>query len=160
MQTVKEQALVAIEKLIPSIMSTACLTDQRKIMCGLYFMKPQEIVDLQYFFGPTYFPMFPARHVCLDYERNCAGLIALAPALAMNCSAKIGALQMFPTSKQVVAAINLGQQFVIETSPNYMNTSMVLIETMCPYGFVVPTDPTEENIHWIAGTGCAIGEHA
>jgi hypothetical protein len=44
----------------------------------------------------------------------------------------------------------------IATSPNWMNKTTAVFETECPYGYVVPSDPTKASITWLPGTGCAI----
>jgi hypothetical protein len=107
MQSILEVTLAGLEAMVPSIMTPACLLAQRKLVCGLYFMEPEPVSALADYFGTVYFPRFPAREVCETYEVQCAGLIALAPVLAMNCSTRAGIGHLFPERPQAIMEVLL-----------------------------------------------------
>lgn len=107
MQSVLEVTLAALEEMIPKIMTPSCLLAQRKIVCGLFFMAPEPVSTLENFFGTVIFPKFPSKGVCETYGQQCAGLIALAPALAMNCSQRVGVAHMFPDRRQTIMEVTL-----------------------------------------------------
>ena len=115
LQAFSEATTAYVEGLIPRYLTSSCLTAQRDIMCSLSFMSPHAIDSLFAIFGTVYLPEFPANEICNNYMDQCAGLVALVPALGFNCSAKAGTIDLFPKSNQVCRILSVQSSILIFT---------------------------------------------
>ena len=107
LQSASEYGLTTLTSYIPKFMTSTCLTSQRKLMCNLMFMEPFESNALLPYLGfNVYIPSYPHQDLCTTYMDECSGLVALAPALGMNCSQDVGGVPLFPTQDVVSAITN------------------------------------------------------
>jgi hypothetical protein len=170
---------------LPLFLSRACSLALKKYVCSLTHVTAKQVTlgyEFKKFgFSNTQLDYIQARYnltnavialpqnadrkVCTDYGAKCAAFIALAnnPLLTPNCTAKDGGLYTFPQKNQTIIPLSLnvsGQTYVVPLSVTpYVYSSAVdtnyQYKTTCPTGYVVPEDPSEKNIFYIEGTGCA-----
>jgi len=114
-----------------------------------------------------YLPKYPSLSICTDYRNACQDFISRVnmTELIPNCSGiTIENIQQFPEYNQTVLKINFNissniTELKAETSPNTLSNikeDLISFETDCPYGFVVPDDPSDEDATMIPGSGCAL----
>jgi hypothetical protein len=120
-----------------------------------------------------YMPSYPHQDVCLEYQQNCGSFAAIAgvSALVANCSALASAgtqIKQFPSVNQTIDTLSLSVKvggisatvsMKFQTSPNTMTDATDAstgYTTQCPYGSVVPDDPSHPRVTWVTGTGCAL----
>jgi hypothetical protein len=158
LQTIMETEFGSLMGTLPFVFPGDCLTSQRKLMCSSVFMEPYPVEDLASMFGIVYLPSFPAKPLCEEYESSCAStLLSMLPFLSMNCSAKTGSLESFPSKSQTILSLDLGFGPIdLETPPNYLPNSTLALATECPRGFDAPEHPEYLGIGWIPYTNCAM----
>ena len=114
-----------------------------------------------------YLPKYPSLSICEDYRNACQDFISRVnlPELIPNCSGvTIDNIRQFPDYNQTVlkVSLNISSKMIeleAETSPNTLSNikeDLISFKTDCPYGFVVPDDPFDEDATMVPGSGCAI----
>lgn len=112
-QSISEINIAATIGVYPRFLKSECLLALRKVFCATFIMKSFESNLLDSYFGPTYYPSFPANSLCQDYNEHCfiPPIISKPPPApgqknrlpALNCSAIIAGttLQLYPSGNQV-----------------------------------------------------------
>lgn len=156
-QSITESALATWVGSMPVMAHGTCLTDFRKMACGLMLPAADITTALDFIFGPLSMPSFPHMSVCTDFMDSCADLLSVVPSLSMNCSGKAGTISLFPTETQTITSVNLGfGDVLLQSTPNHMSNTTLVLETECPYLLVVPDDPAGKHVNWIDGYNCAL----
>ena len=156
-QSIIEGTLAGWTGSMPVMAHGNCLTDFRKMACGLMLPAAEITTALEAIFGPITLPSFPHHSVCTEFMDSCDNLLSVVPSLAMNCSGKAGDVYLFPNATQTIAAVNLGfGDILLQTEPNKMASTTLVLETECPNLLVVPEDPTGKYVNWIDGYNCAL----
>jgi hypothetical protein len=103
-------------------------------------------------------PSYLHRDVCLQYKSSCAGIIALAPALDVNCTEQNeDGVRTFPSSTQAVVSMTLsGSSLSLSTAPNPLNLSQATYTSQCPPRFEVPEHPNDDRNILIPLSDCAM----
>lgn len=152
-----ESALASSIAVLPRYFSDDCLLAHRKLLCASNFLTPS-IASLSVGgFGEVVVPSYPHHSVCTAFTSTCSdSLLALLPALAVDCNATLGGIQLYPHGEQAVASIALANGTVqqLSSQPNYVPTT-VTISTQCPYSHAVPDDPNDPDNIMIEHTACA-----
>ena len=155
-QSIAEAGVTSILDKIPRFLPAQCLDAVFKLFCPTLLMKPYETHLLDSFFGPTYFPSFPAKSLCLDFNDQCTFLIDMVPALKVDCDLILPgtSLELYPEHDQTVAAIPLGPYtVVVQTPPNTLDGVTVDVAVECPRFFSPPEKVT--GLEALIG-GCAL----
>lgn len=147
----------ALNGYVPRYLKEDCLISQREAYCNSYFLAPYPVDDLAFLFGTIYLPSFPHHSVCNNYMEKCEYLVTVLPEAALNCDEVTpSGIVKWPNTSQTILSLNLGAFVVDLISPPYEPVVTMELETQCPYGMVVPEDPSRSSILWIPDTGCAL----
>jgi hypothetical protein len=96
-------------------------------------------------------------------------------ATATDSSGRQVTYRLYPSADQAIASIPLSSNILLTTAASYATTTSANVNittspnslaaitaydtsgfaTKCPYGTVVPEDPTHPRVVYVAGTGCA-----
>ena len=156
-QSIVETALATWVNSMPIMAHGACLTNFRKMACGVMLPIAEPTLALDYMFGELTMPSFPHYSICTDYMTSCASTLAIVPQLNMNCSAKNGDISLFPKEVQTIISVNVGfGDVLLQSEPNMMQNTTLELQTECPYALTVPQDPEGKNVNWIEGFNCAL----
>ena len=156
-QSITETALGGWIASLPTMAHGSCLTDFRKMACGLMLPIADVTNMLDFIFGPISMPSFPHQSVCQNFMQSCEDTLSVIPALGMNCSAEVGNIALFPTETQTITSMNLGfGDILLQSDPNTMENATVELLTECPYLLVVPDEPSGKHVNWIDGYNCAM----
>jgi hypothetical protein len=102
------------------------------------------------YFATIYIPSYPEHQICTNYRDECPMMTEFFPAACAQTLAWLpGDVAVFPKSDQVIFSFDLGAGPIQLSSPPKAQPepgSITLrVESQCPYGSVVPDDPTR---HW------------
>ena len=143
---------------LPIMVESKCQVMFRRMVCGTMFPSPSPSEALADTFGTIYMPSFPHKTVCTEFMDTCDDFLKIVPALGMDCEARAGSIELFPSDTQVIAVIDNGpgmNSTLLLSEPDYMDDITFRLHTQCPYSTVVPDDPTGD-VSWIEGFGCAM----
>lgn len=156
-QSITESVLAGWVGSMPVMAHSDCLTDFRKMACGLMLPVADVTNALDFLFGPISMPSFPHQSICTNFASSCADTLRVVPALAMDCGAMAGSIKLFPNDTQTITSLNLGFGEILLTSePNTMQNSTLSLQTQCPRLLTVPEDPDGKYVNWIDGYNCAL----
>jgi hypothetical protein len=102
-QSLAEVTVAAILDNLPRFLESQCLEAAYKLYCATLVMKPFKSHALDPYFGPTYFPSFPAKSLCEAFNDECKFLATIVPTSKLNCEQLVPGttLELFPETNQV-----------------------------------------------------------
>jgi hypothetical protein len=183
-QTMLNTAVAAGFSNLPAYLPKACHDSLQEYICRSTFLKPMTETLKQALiysgkvppakltpFLPSKltFPSYPMKDVCVNFNQQCKAilpnLIAKNPALDPNCSKVVAGVAVFPDKNQTISILVTPNPLIgtlsFYTTPNsapyFSAAERHQYQPQCPTGFVVPDDPSNEDVVRIGESACAMG---